>query len=175
MVSLRIAPVVLAVVLACPALAEHPTAADAHAPSTADRMAGLQTMCDESTDARAERHAATPLYERLGGYDRILALTTDIVARHQVNEPIKRTMKGVDPALLAKHVADFLAAGTGGDIVYTGRDLPASHAHLNLTTADFLAAGSDIAAAMQAADYGQDEIDEVLCLLVALKDQVVFE
>jgi hemoglobin len=71
-------------------------------------------------------------------------------------------------------VADFVAAGTGGTEVYTGRPMPAAHADLKLTDADFLSAGHDIVTAMQSMGYGQNEIDEILCILMSLKNQVVF-
>ena len=185
--SIRFAFSLLAIVLliGSAALAEHPTksksdhpakaAAEHPTDATAEQMAGLQAMCAESATARGERQAQKSLYDRLGGYDRILELTTDIVRRHADNETIKRTLEGVDHELLAKHVADFMAAGTGGSAEYSGRSLPDSHAHLDLTDADFLSAGGDIMAAMQAMEYGQNEIDEVVCIMVALKDQVVFE
>jgi len=160
----------MGLVMALPALAD-----DGKAPSADDQMAGLEAMCAASTDARAERHTAKPLYERLGGYDRILELTTEIVRLHGVNPTIVRTLEGVDRELLAKHVADFMAAGTGGTAKYTGRDMKSSHAHLKLTNADFLAAGSDVIKAMTTLEYGQEEIDEVVCILVSLKGQVVFE
>lgn len=166
--------VLLTVIMAALVL---PVAAGAEekAPTVADHMAALQSMCDESATARAERHAAKPLYERLGSYDKILELTTEIVRLHSVNDPIKHTLDGVDHKLLAKHVADFMAAGIGGTAKYTGRTLPASHAHLKLTDAHFLAAGGDVMTAMKSMDYGQNEIDEVVCILVSLKDQVVFK
>jgi len=145
------------------------------APSTEAQMSSLEGMCEASAEARTGRHAATPLYERLGGYDRILELTTEIVRLHGENEQIVRTLEYVDRDALAKHVADFVAAGTGGSEKYTGRDMPSSHAHLELTDADFLAAGSDVVKAMQNLKYGQEEIDEIVCILVSLKDQVVFK
>ena len=144
-------------------------------PTVAEMMTGLQTMCEESAGARTARHEAKPLYDRLGGYDRILKLTQTIVAFHAENDEIKRTLKGVDHDLLAKHVADFMAAGTGGTAEYTGRTMPAAHAHLELTDADFLSAGGDVIKAMKSLDYSQEEIDEVVCILVSLKDQVVFK
>ena len=150
-------------------------AADEGAPTVAEQMAGLEAMCEASADARAARHADTALYDRLGGYDSILELTTEIVRLHAENEQIKRTLAGVDPERLAKLVADFVAAGTGGTTEYAGRDLPSSHAHLELTDADFLSAGGDVIQAMKNLGHGQDEIDEIVCILVSLKDQVVFE
>ncbi len=115
------------------------------------------------------------LYERLGGYDKILEMTTEVVRLHSINPTIIPMLKGVDHAGLAKHVADFVAAGTGGTAKYTGRDMPSSHAHLKLTDADFLSAGGDIVTAMTSLGYGQNEIDEFLCIMVSLKDQVVFK
>ena len=149
-------------------------AGDKKEPTVAAKMSGLQSMCEESTKARTARHEAAPLYDRLGGYDKILELTTEIVRLHDINEEIKHTLYNVDQELFAKHVADFMAAGVGGTAEYTGRDLPSSHAHLKLTDADFLSAGGDVIQAMKNLEYGQEEIDEVVCILVSLKDQVVF-
>jgi hypothetical protein len=163
----------LAVLASLPLLLATPGRCE-EAPTPTEIIASMQAGCAESAAARAERQVQKPLYERLGSYDRILALTTEVVRRHEVNEPIKHTLDGVDRKMLARHVADFVAAGTGGTTTYTGRSLQDSHVHLDLTDADFLAAGSDIMAAMQTMDYGQNEIDEFMCILVSLKDQVVF-
>jgi hemoglobin len=141
---------------------------------SAKAMTGLQGMCDETQGARTARHAKEVLYDRLGGYDKILALTTEIVRLHAINDEIKHTVYGVDHGLLAKNVADFVASGTGGTTKYTARDLPTSHKKMNLTDADFLSAGGDVIKAMQNLKYGQNEIDEIVCILVSLKDQVVF-
>ena len=179
--SARIKSVLQTVVLLTflPVLAiagDHPaTASDHPAPTVDDQMKGLQTMCSEAADAQAERQAAKSLYERLGGYDSILEITTEIVRLHSINDQIKHTLDGVDHKMLAKHVADFVAAGTGGDEEYTGRDLPSSHVHLKLTDADFLSAGGDVMQAMKNLEHGQEEIEEVVCILVSLKDQVVFK
>jgi hemoglobin len=145
------------------------------APSVAEQIAGLQQMCADTEDARAQRHDEQPLYERLGGYDRIHEFIAEVVRLHFENEALDRIMVGVDGEKLAKNVADFTAAGTGGPNNYSGRSMPEAHAHLELTDADFLQAGGDIVKAMQTMGYGQNEIDEFVCILVSLKDQVVFE
>lgn len=165
---------ILASLLLAGAMSTSAAAAE-EGPTVDEQMAGLEAQCAATAEARAGRHAETPLYDRLGGYERIHALTREIVRLHQVNPMIIPLLEGVDAANLAKLVADFIAAGTGGDMEYAGRDLPASHAHLKLTDADFLSAGSDVAQAMKNLGHGQDEIDEMLCILVSLKSQVVFE
>jgi hemoglobin len=150
-------------------------AADAPTPTVAEQMAALQTMCTDTEQARAQRQADEALYDRLGGYDRIHEFTREVVRLHNQNDAIKHMFAHVDSENLAKQVADFVASGTGGPQSYTGRAMPAAHARLELTDADFLSAGGDIVTAMQTMGYGQDEIDEIVCILVSLKDQVVFE
>jgi len=145
------------------------------APSVAEQISGMQKMCADTEQARAQRQAENPLYNRLGGYDRIHEFTTEVVRLHFENEALDRIMVGVNGEVLAKRVADFTAAGTGGPETYTGRSMPAAHEHLHLTDADFLAAGGDIVKAMQTMGYGEDEINEFVCILVSLKDQVILE
>ena len=145
------------------------------APTVAEQIGGMQAMCADTEQARAQRQADDALYNRLGGYDRIHEFTTEVVRLHFENEALDRIMVGVDGEVLAKNVADFVATGTGGPQRYTGRDMPTAHSHLHLTDADFLSAGGDIVTAMQTMGYGQDEINEFVCILVSLKDQVVLE
>jgi len=145
------------------------------APTVAEQIGGMQAMCADTEQARAQRQADEALYFRLGGYDRILEFTTEVVRLHKQNDAINGMFTHVDSEASAKHVADFISAGTGGPHKYTGRTMPATHANLKLTDADFLSAGGDIVTAMQTMGYGQDEINEFVCILVSLKDQVVFE
>jgi hemoglobin len=143
--------------------------------SVEEKINGLQTMCTETADARTERQAAKSLYDRLGGYDRIHALTTEIVRLHQINPDFRLMMKYVDGEHLATGVADFIAAGTGGTEHYKGRNMLDAHSHLDFTDADFLSAGGDVGKAMQNLGYGQEETNEVICILVSLQDQVVLK
>jgi len=150
-------------------------AGDHPEPSAEEQMAGLVGMCDASAEARTARQAAESLYDRLGGYDKIHALTTEIIRLHNINPDFRLMMKYVDDEHLADQVADFMAAGTGGTETYKGRNMHDAHAHLEFTTADFLSAGGDIMKAMTNLGYGQNEIDEVICLLVSMKDQVILK
>ena len=158
----------LLAMMSVPALAED-------VPTVEQQMAGLQSMCSESAKARDERHAEKPLWDRLGGAEKVAEMFHNVAARHRVNEPIKHFMDGVDDDMLVEHLVEFVSVGTGGGGKYTGVSMPEVHAHMKLTDADFLAAGGDIVAAMTEMKYGQNEIDEFLCILVSLKPQVVFK
>jgi len=162
----------VATLLVAPAVAED--AADT-APTVAEQVAGLQTMCSEAAAAQAERRAKESLHSRLGGDEKIAKMFGNIVKRHRVNETIKMHMEGIDDELLVKHLVDFVSAGCGGGGTYTGRSMEDSHRYMKLTDADFLAAGGDVSNGMAEMGYGANEIEEFICILVSLKDQVVFE
>ncbi len=143
------------------------------APNVDEQMAGMVKMCADSEAARVERQADEALYFRLGEYDGIHGITTEIVRLHNINPDFVRFMGDIDGEKLAKDVADFVSTGTGGPKVYTGRDMPSAHAHLELNNADFLSAGSDVMTAMQNKGYGEAEIQEMVCMLVSMKDLVI--
>ena len=148
-------------------------AQEVQAPTPDEQVAALDAMCAEAQSAMVARQAENTLFNRVGGRDGLHVVVTDIVRRHLINEPIKHLLDGVDNDLLIERVTDFLVLGTGGQGEYHGRDMVAAHAHLHLTNADFLAAGSDLGASMDAAGWGENEKQELLCAFVGLRPQVV--
>ena len=142
-------------------------------PTPDEQVAGLEQMCAEAGPAMAARQAEATLFDRVGGRDGLQVVVADTVRRHLVNEQIKHLLDGVDADRLTMLVTDFLVVGTGGEGEYHGRDMVQAHAHLNLSNADFLAAGGDLGASMDAAGWGDGEKQELLCAFVALRGQVV--
>jgi hemoglobin len=142
-------------------------------PTADEQVAGLEAMCAANADARSARHAKTPLFERLGGEEGIHAFTRELTRLHLENDDINYMFTELDAEKVANHVALFIISGTGGPASYDGPELKVSHADMGLTNADFMAAGGDVIQAMKNLEYGQDEIDEVVCILVSLRDQVV--
>ncbi len=140
-----------------------------------EQVAGFEQMCAEAAEAMAARQAESSLYDRVGGREGLHAVVADTVSRHQVNERISHFLEGVDADHLVEQVTDFLVVATGGEGDYNGQDMKTAHAHMALTNADFLAAGSDLGAAMTAAGWGENEQQELLCAFVSLRGEVVAE
>ena len=138
-------------------------------------VAEMEAMCAGAAEAMAARQAESSLFDRVGGREGIHAVVVDTVARHQVNDTIVHTMEGVDPDHLIAQVTEFLVVATGGEGDYTGRDMVEAHEHLNLGNLEFLAAGGDLGASMDAAGWGEGEKQELLCAFVGLRSQVVAE
>lgn len=143
------------------------------APSPDEQVAALDAMCAQAQSAITARQAENSLFNRVGGRDGIHKAVAETVRLHQINEPIKHLMEGVDPDHLTEQVTDFLVLATGGQGEYSGRNMIDAHAHMNITNGQFLAAGSDLGKGMDFAGWGENEKQELLCAFVGLRPQVV--
>jgi hemoglobin len=152
----------------------HKGDAEAKAPATPDEhVAALEDMCSKNADAMAARNEKSSFYDRLGGENKIHAFTKELMRVHMENPDVAYRLQDLDLDHVANRVALFIISGTGGPEVYNGPSLPDTHRHMKLTNADFIAAGGDVIKAMQNLGYGQNEIDDMVCTLVSLRDQVV--
>lgn len=142
-------------------------------PDAAEQVAQLKAKCRDAAEEIERRQAENSLYERLGGRKKIRALTGEIVRLHLENEKIDHIFNNVDTTRLAEQVADFMVVGYGGEGEYNGRDMTTAHAHLGITDAHFLAAGSDIKTALGNFGYGEQVTQEVICSLMPFHEEVV--
>jgi hemoglobin len=171
----RSIPVLLLLLMAAPVFGEEAeTQTETAPPPTPDEMVAVfEARCAETAEARAARQEEAPLYERLGGSEGILAATQEVIRLHMQNDAIQYLFADLDTAHVARQVANFLIAGTGGPDVYEGVGLTASHKEMHLTNAEFMAAGADVVQAMKNLGAGESEIEETMCMFMALRDQVV--
>ena len=144
-------------------------------PTDAEQVAGLQKMCTDSKAAISQRQAEKPLYDRLGKRAKIQVLAGKLLAAHSKNEKISHMFKNVKKASFIKNVTDFLVLGTGGKAEYHGKDMAAAHKHLKVTNGDFLSAGGDVKSVMKSMNYGENEIQEVICSLASFIPVVVVQ
>jgi hemoglobin len=151
------------------------TAESEPAPSAVETIAAMVADCAASADARAARHNDKPLYERLGGHEKISEFVSKLIELHMKNEVVKPYFEGVDLETLGTHLVDFIGAGTGGGETYKGRSMPDSHAGMKITPEVFLSAGADIGVAMQAVGWGADEQGEFMCIILSMKESVLMQ
>jgi len=116
------------------------------------------------------------LYQRLGGYDAIAAVTDDFVGRLATDKSLGKFFAGHSEDSLKKirqHVIDQLCAATGGPCVYTGRDMKTSHKGLGITEADWNVAVNHLVATLDKFKVPEQEKSEVLAALSPLKNDIV--
>ena len=137
------------------------------------QVAELKKMMHDSAAARAARHKAKPLYERLGGREAINAVTKEIIELHFTEPLTKPLTNGVDKAKLIEHVTEWLCTASGGPGNYKGRDMVTAHTHLNMTDVHFMAAGEQIMRVLKKFNVPEPEIQEVMCAIIAHHDDVI--
>jgi hemoglobin len=116
------------------------------------------------------------LYQRLGGYDAIAAVTDDFVGRIATDPQLKRFFAGLSvdsQKRLRQHVVDFLCSATGGPCVYTGRDMKTAHTGLGITEEDWNATVNDLVTTLDKFKVPQKEKSDVLGAISGLKGDIV--
>lgn len=116
------------------------------------------------------------LYDRVGGQAGIDKLVNRIVDLHLQNEVVGPRYWALDNEAIdhaREKVKEFLAAGSGGPVEYTGRSMLETHTGMNVSEAEFLAVLDDIVQAMQEMEYPRPVCDEVLGIAYSLKEEIV--
>jgi len=114
------------------------------------------------------------LYERLGEQAGITRLVDDVVTAHLTNPLIKtRFEKIADLSATKKAVADFMCAGAGGPVAYTGKDMRSAHSGLNISEQEYLAVADDIMFALDKNHIDEETKRDVLSIVYSLKGEII--
>ncbi|HEX4421359.1 MAG TPA: hypothetical protein VH165_25765 [Kofleriaceae bacterium] len=127
--------------------------------------------------APAEPAPAPPaeksLYDRLGGQPAITAVVDEFVNRTTTDPRIMYRFFNTDPVNLKKLLVEFVCVAAGGPCTYTGRDMTAAHAGMDLADDEFTALVENLIGAMDKFHVPEREKKEVLGALGPLKPQIV--
>jgi hemoglobin len=116
------------------------------------------------------------LYERLGGYDAIAAVSDDFLDRLEKDGKLSRFFQGVstDSVMrIRQHVVDLICAKTGGPCYYTGRDMKTVHAGLGITKADWDLMVKLFGQTLTKFKVPEQEQKDLAALIVPLEKQIV--
>jgi hemoglobin len=116
------------------------------------------------------------LYQRLGGYDAVAAVSDDFLGRLASDPQFARFFGGHSTDSMTKlrqHVVEFLCSATGGPCAYTGRDMKTSHAGLGITGSDWDRMTRHLGATFDRFMVPAKEREEVVAALVPLKKDIV--
>lgn len=116
------------------------------------------------------------LYQRLGGYDAIAAVTDDFLGRLEKDDQLGRFFVGFSDDSLAKvrqHVIDLVCFSTGGPCVYTGRDMATSHKGADISTKDWQRMMVLFGETMKKFDVPEDMQQELGAIVGPLEKDIV--
>jgi len=116
------------------------------------------------------------LYQRLGGYDALAAVSDDFLAHLTSDLHMGRFFVGLstDSRLkVRQHVVDFLCVATGGPCKYIGRDMKTAHTGLSITESDWSSMVKYLVGTLDRFKVPEKEKSEVLTALSGLKGDIV--
>ena len=118
----------------------------------------------------------TTLYERLGGYDAIAAVSNDLVDRLEADPQLGRFWqhRGEDGLKRERQLLiDFLCAATGGPMYYRGRDMALTHRGMRISESDWDIFLEHADATLKKFQVPEAEYDEVVAFVQSTKADMV--
>lgn len=116
------------------------------------------------------------LYERLGGYDALAAVTDDFAGRLITDKKLGKFFVGLSDdstKRLRQHVIDFLCLATGGPCAYNGRDMKTVHTGLEITEEEWNISVKHLTDTLNKFKVPEKEKMEVLTAVGGLKKDIV--
>jgi len=129
-----------------------------------------------SVAAMAQAKKEKSLYQRLGGYDAIAAVTDDFIGRLLGDRRFDKFFSGFSTdskKKIRQHLVDQLCAAAGGPCIYMGRDMKTTHAGLGLSEADWTAGVGHLSESLDKFKVGKKEKADVLAFVATLKKDIV--
>lgn len=126
--------------------------------------------------ARAAQAQDQSLYQRLGGYNAIAAVTDDFLGKLATDPMFTKFFVGHSTDSrnrIRQHIVDQLCMATGGPCVYTGRDMKTAHAGLGITGADWDHAVELLVATLDKFRVPVREKNELLAAVSTMKKDIV--
>jgi hemoglobin len=87
--------------------------------------------------AGCAHQTSAPLYEQLGGVDKISAVVSKTMDRVAADNRTMRTFDGVRLSYLKQSVSNYICKAADGPCVYDGETMHNSHADLNIGGSEF--------------------------------------
>ena len=116
------------------------------------------------------------LYERLGGYDGVAAVTADLMQRIKTDSELGRyyRYRGEDGIQREEQLlVDFLCSCAGGPMYYTGRDMKTLHKGMKLSESDWSALLRHLHDTLEAFEVSRAEADDVTAFVQSTKSSIV--
>ena len=116
------------------------------------------------------------LYQRLGGYDAIAAVSDEFIARLAADDQEKRffTAFSDDSKMrIRQNLVDFVCKATGGPCYYLGRDMKTAHTGSGITKADWDHSLQIFAEVLNKFSVPEQEQKDLAALLGPLQGDIV--
>lgn len=127
-------------------------------------------------DDKMDKMKEKSLYQRLGGYDALAAVSDDFILRLATNKRLGKFVVGLSDdskKKLRQHLVEFLCNATGGSCIYLGRDMKTVHTGLGIDEADWKESVNLLTQTLDKFKVPAREKGEVLAAVSSLKADIV--
>ena len=124
----------------------------------------------------AEASEEKSLYQRLGGYDSVAAVSKDFHVRLKNDHQLGRfwAYRGTDGLERELQLLiDFVCFSTDGPIMYTGRDMPTTHIGMKISESDWKVFMVLLQETLDKFKLHQAEQNDVITFMESLKSSMV--
>jgi hemoglobin len=123
--------------------------------------------------ASTSASAQASLYDRLGGYPAISAVTDDFIKNVAADKRINAFFAHTDIPSFRQKLIDFICVGTGGPCIYLGRDMASAHAGMGVKSRHFSALVQDLGKTLKKFKVPRKEQAELAAILGPMKKDIV--
>jgi hemoglobin len=137
---------------------------------------GLGGAASAQQSAKAGATQEKTLYQRLGGYDAIAAVTDDFLHRLLSDPrlaPYFNKMSTNTQNRVRQLIVELLCRASDGPCNYTGRSMRMSHAGLGITDAEWQAAVAHLTESLDKFHVPKEEKEELLGYVSLLRPDIV--
>jgi hemoglobin len=116
------------------------------------------------------------LYHRLGGYDAIVSVVDDLLARLKADAQLGRFWqhRGEDGVLRERQLLiNFLCSSAGGPLMYVGREMKIAHKGMGISESDWQSFIGHVEATLAQFEVPASERSAVLGFVNGLKSEIV--
>jgi hemoglobin len=113
------------------------------------------------------------LYERLGGYNAIVAVVDDFVGNVAADKRINKFFAKANIGRLKARLVEQICQGTGGPCTYTGGSMKSVHAGMGVRSKDFDALVQDLGKTLNKFKVPKREQKELVAILGPMKKDIV--
>jgi hemoglobin len=116
------------------------------------------------------------LYERLGGYDALVAVADNLLPRLSGDAQLSRFWANRSEDGISREkqlLVDFLASNAGGPMYYTGRDMLLSHKGMAISAGDWDAFIGHLNATLDEFQVPEPERSQVLSFIDSTRADII--
>jgi hemoglobin len=131
------------------------------------------SFAEEACRTKFNEARANSLYQKLGGKAAIDAAVELFYKKVLADSRVKHFFDDVNMTAQRRRQKDFLSAALGSPVPWTGKDMRKAHEDLSLEESHFNAIAENLVATLTELKIPQDLIDQVVAVVLTVKDDVL--